>query len=155
MPYRSPIAIMVSNSSARPKKANISILTRNGLPMPRTWQSSETSTNGTEISSMLWRYPFILNQNEFGTWKCQFALKQPIKEFSKVKCQVTLPDGHKHDRIPAWINYAVQDPVSKGFDGAYTTQANFKFNHPKPKWSSNETALKVYECHIGMSGVSP
>ena len=58
-------------------------------------------------------------QDEYGHWKCQLLLKDPIKEFSKIKCQVRLENGETFDRIPAWINYSIQDPVTKGFDGAY------------------------------------
>ena len=59
------------------------------------------------------------------------------------------------DRIPAWINYAVQDEGTKSFDGAYVSMGGYEFVHPKPSWQTDKTPLKIYECHVGMAGVDP
>lgn len=68
---------------------------------------------------------------------------------------MTLPTGEQYDRIPAWINYTIQDHESKAFNGAFVSLDDFHFMYPKPEWKNNETPLRVYECHIGISGVEP
>ncbi len=75
----------------------------------------------------------------------------PIKHNSKVKIHVMKPDNTWIDKIPAWIRFAHQNPDDKSFDGAFwhsPTPYKFKFESPK-----KPNSLKIYEVHIGMSGI--
>lgn len=54
------------------------------------------------------------------------------------------------DRIPAWINFTTQN-IDNSFDGIYVALDNYEWKYPKPDWKNKN--IKIYEVHIGMSGV--
>lgn len=91
-----------------------------------------------------------LTQNDFGTWELTISGKD-IPLYSKVKAHVKLANGIYEDRIPAWINFTKQNE-DKSYDGVYV-EDDYKFKHENPTWAND--GLKIYECHIGMSGISP
>jgi 1,4-alpha-glucan branching enzyme len=63
---------------------------------------------------------------------------------------VKLKDGSMADRIPAWINFTRQNQDNT-FDGMYVDLSLYQWKNQKPVWEN--VNVKVYECHIGMSGV--
>lgn len=94
-----------------------------------------------------WEYQ--ANKDQYGIW--ELRIKKKIEPFSLLKARVKLADGNMADRIPAWINYVKQNEHD-AFDGAYFVPS-YKFKHENPQWDN--TNLKVYECHVGMSGIEP
>lgn len=59
-------------------------------------------------------------------------------------------DGGEGERIPAWVQRVVQDPVTKIFSAQVwhpTHPYRFKIKNFKPQVSP----LLIYECHVGMS----
>jgi 1,4-alpha-glucan branching enzyme len=67
-----------------------------------------------------------------------------------LKVEVRIKDGSLVDRIPAWINFTRQNQ-DHTFDGVYVDLNNYQWKNAKPEWEN--TNVKVYECHIGMSGI--
>lgn len=58
-------------------------------------------------------------------------------------------------RIPAWINYAIQDDKTKIFDGCFwNPPVEYVFKYPRPV-NKSTSALLIYETHVGMAGVEP
>jgi 1,4-alpha-glucan branching enzyme len=78
----------------------------------------------------------------------------------KVRARVQLCDGSWADRIPAWIKWATQewneiqfngvyyDPPSKSEIGVFEKDTSYQFKYPRPQ---RPRALRIYECHVGMS----
>lgn len=93
-------------------------------------------------------------RDEFGFWEVFLPNVDghlPIPHNSKVKIHVQKPDGHFVDKIPAWVRFAHQNPVDKSFDGAFWHSPQpyqWKFTNPK-----KPASVKIYEVHIGMSGI--
>lgn len=54
------------------------------------------------------------------------------------------------DRIPAWINFTRQNN-DHSYDGVYVSLGSYKWQYPKPSWPNKN--IRIYECHIGMSGI--
>ena len=71
-----------------------------------------------------------------------------------------LANGSWADRIPAWIKWATQkwdeiqfngvyyQPPSAAEPGVYDPNKSYVFKYPRP---TRPRALRVYECHVGMS----
>lgn len=89
-------------------------------------------------------------QNEYGVWELVISDKV-IAPNSRVKAHVKQADGKYQDRIPAWINFATQNE-DHTYDGVYI-EDNYEWKHNNPTWPNDD--LKIYECHIGMSGIEP
>lgn len=89
-------------------------------------------------------------QDDFGLWELRLEGKQ-IAEYSRVKAHVMLADGRYEDRIPAWINFTHQN-TDLSYDGVYI-EDRYQFQHANPIWPNQ--GLKIYECHVGMSGIEP
>ena len=77
-----------------------------------------------------------------------------IKHNSKVKVNLTLPNGKREDRNPVWSRYLIQNKDSLLYDTV--------FWHPEAKYQwKNEgfhkrpTNLRIYEAHVGMSSIEP
>lgn len=93
-------------------------------------------------------------RDEFGYWELFLPHKDgqlAIPHNTKVKIHVQRPDEQWIDKIPAWIRFAHQNPDDKSFDGAFwhsPTPYIFKYECPK-----RPRSLRIYEVHIGMSGV--
>lgn len=75
-----------------------------------------------------------------------------IKHNSKVKVCLFTENGEKHERIPAWA-CRVEQGLENGrvfYDAIHWDPPNaYLFKHNCPK---KPAALKIYECHVGMSG---
>jgi 1,4-alpha-glucan branching enzyme len=92
-------------------------------------------------------YP--LSRNEFGVWEIKFEANQfPFKEGDKYKLYLKNARGEFVFRNPAYAERAVQDPTNKVFDASFVTRKPFNWQHPSPKPND---ALRIYECHIGLS----
>jgi len=75
--------------------------------------------------------------------------KPAIQHATKVKLSLVTGSGEKVDRIPAWIKVVWQQGQSPLFDGVYWDPPQpYQWKNKRPK---NPDALKIYECHIGMS----
>lgn len=94
-----------------------------------------------------------LEKKEFGRWEIFIAdsSEQPLQHGQRVKVRVKASNGTL-DRIPAFIRYAVQDPISYDFSG--------QIHAPKQsfKWSDSGFSAKkiasnpiIYEAHVGMA----
>ncbi|KAF5835129.1 glycoside hydrolase superfamily [Dunaliella salina] len=108
-------------------------------------------------------------KNPFGTWEL-FIPDLPdgssaIAHKSKIKCRLETADGQWVDKIPAWIKWATQDPGAIPFNGVYyeppkgkgkpgeiSPDHTYTFQHPRPP---KPRALRIYECHVGMSSAEP
>ncbi|MEO9806281.1 MAG: alpha amylase C-terminal domain-containing protein [Reichenbachiella sp.] len=92
-----------------------------------------------------------LTQDEHGVWgifvsdDSEFPLTVP--GLVKVKVQNGLND---RDRLPAYIESAIQDPVSYDFSGQVTAQSKYKWKDDKFKLESASSPV-IYECHVGMA----
>ena len=83
--------------------------------------------------------------------------KEPrIKHGSRVRCFLEV-GGQLLSRIPAWINYTVQNKDSNIYDGVFwdpPSEQCYEFKHPWPEPRANHAFL-IYEVHIGMAGPEP
>lgn len=73
-------------------------------------------------------------------------------------------DGAWVERIPAWIRWATQEwneilyngvywnPPTKGAPGEISPDKEYTFKYPRP---AKPRALRIYECHVGMSSAEP
>lgn len=82
-----------------------------------------------------------------GVWEC---FLDNIKHGDKLKVRITGNNG-TIDRIPAWIERAVQDPVSFDFAGQLWAPKNpFRWSDNKFDLGQIKSPL-IYECHVGMA----
>lgn len=100
------------------------------------------------------RKQYPCKKDQYGFWELflpNVGDKAPIAHNSKVKIHVLRPDNNWSDKIPACIRYAHQNPIDKSFDGAFWNPPSpYKFKHLGPK---KPASLKIYEVHVGMSGI--
>jgi len=91
---------------------------------------------------------------EDGIWEVFLDDKRYKDKFvheSKVKVHVVSQDK-REDRIPAYMNYVVQDPDTHDFSGCiWNPKESFKWTDKKFKLNSVQTGLYIYECHVGMA----
>jgi 1,4-alpha-glucan branching enzyme len=75
-----------------------------------------------------------------------------IPHDSKIKISMVLPSGERIERLPAWITRVTQDlSVSPVYDARFwnpPASERYSWKHPRPQ---KPKAIKVYECHIGIS----
>ncbi|KXZ47568.1 hypothetical protein GPECTOR_34g727 [Gonium pectorale] len=107
-------------------------------------------------------------KNQYGTWEL-FLPDNPdgtpaIPHRSKVKCRLESDGGQWVDKIPAWIKWATQEwneilfngvyyePPEKGAPGEIAENKSYTFKYPRPP---KPRALRIYECHVGMSSEEP
>jgi len=106
-------------------------------------------------------------RNDFGV----FTLFLPdvngqpaIKHRTKVKVKMETNWGEWLERIPAWIKFATQEwneiqfngmyyePLEKSAPGVLEENKEYVFKYPRPQ---RPRALRIYECHVGMSNEEP
>jgi len=104
-------------------------------------------------------------KNDFGTWTLFLPDAadgtSAIPHRTKVKARLETAYGEWVERIPAWIKWATQEwneiqfngvyyaPPNKGLPGAEPTfDTSYTFKYARP---SKPEALRIYECHVGMS----
>jgi 1,4-alpha-glucan branching enzyme len=107
-------------------------------------------------------------KNEFGVWEL-FMPDTPdgrsaIPHRSKIKVRVEQIDGNWVEKIPAWIKWATQEwnevlfngvywcPPEVGAPGEVSPDKRYTFKYPRPP---RPRALRIYECHVGMSSEEP
>lgn len=107
-------------------------------------------------------------KNDFGVWNL-FLPDRPdgtsaIPHRTKVKCRVETISGAWVEKIPAWIKWATQEwnevlfngvywePPEVGAPGEVHTDKKYTFKYPRPP---RPRALRIYECHVGMSSEEP
>ena len=92
-------------------------------------------------------------RNEGGTWETfleEAKYRDTFTHGSRVKVRVTSKNG-VHDRIPAYIRRAVQDPITHDFSGqVWMPPEPYRWRHPGVALSNLREPL-VYECHVGMA----
>ncbi|KAL6359591.1 hypothetical protein LRP88_07012 [Fusarium phalaenopsidis] len=96
-----------------------------------------------------------MKKGPFGVFEITVPAKngQPaIPHNSKIKISLTLPNGERADRLPAWIKYVTQDlSVSPAYDARFwnpPASETYKFKHARPK---KPESARVYEAHVGIS----
>lgn len=94
-------------------------------------------------------HPLIRNQ--VGVWEITLP-KESLKHENLVKVHVVGADGIAHDRVPAWIRRAVQDPQTYDFCGQiWSPPEAYAWEAPNFDPSHIEVPI-IYETHTGMSG---
>ncbi|MDR2464718.1 MAG: hypothetical protein LBD38_00375 [Streptococcaceae bacterium] len=96
--------------------------------------------NGWEGSA----YP--LHPLEGGSWEI-LVKNQALPVGSRVKLRITSKEGETFDRIPTYIQYAIQDKDTAQFNGIIY-KSTYQFKHPVPVL---EEAPLIYETHVGIS----
>eukprot|EP01029_Cantina_marsupialis_P006252 TRINITY_DN1682_c0_g1_i1.p1 TRINITY_DN1682_c0_g1~~TRINITY_DN1682_c0_g1_i1.p1 ORF type:complete len:812 (+),score=248.18 TRINITY_DN1682_c0_g1_i1:71-2437(+) len=78
-----------------------------------------------------------------------------IPHNSQIKLCMTSGSGEKFYRIPAWIEYAVQDGKKPVYTGVYwCPEKPYQFKNERRGLPEGDS-LKVYEAHVGMSSEEP
>ncbi|GFR43347.1 hypothetical protein Agub_g4269 [Astrephomene gubernaculifera] len=107
-------------------------------------------------------------KNEWGVWEL-FLPDAPdgspaLRHRCRVKCRLESAEGRWLERIPAWIKWATQewneilfngvywDPPESGAPGEIAPDKKYVFKYPRPP---RPRALRIYECHVGMSSQQP
>ncbi|PSC69000.1 starch branching enzyme isoform B [Micractinium conductrix] len=107
-------------------------------------------------------------KNDFGVFQL-FLPDAPdgtpaIKHRTKVKIRLETAYGEWVERIPAWIKWATQEwneiqfngvhyePPEVGRPGVLEADKSYTFKYPRPP---KPRALRIYECHVGMSSQEP
>jgi len=100
-----------------------------------------------------------LKKDAFGNWEIFLPKNKdgsyPIPHMSKVKIHLCNAKDEWVDRIPAWIQYVLQNPHDLSYDGVYLSQQKehrYEWKNPRPP--KPKTTL-IYETHIGMSSSEP
>lgn len=108
-------------------------------------------------------------KNDFGVWALFLADTadgaSAIPHRSLVKARIETAYGEWVDRIPAWIKWATQSQGEVQFNGVYwappnkgqpgqepSSDATYTFAYQRPP---RPRALRIYECHVGMSSHEP
>lgn len=91
-----------------------------------------------------------LVKKENGCWEIFIPGKGSLKHESRVKVHV-IKNGQGRDRIPLYINRAVQDPVTFDFSGQIWKPYR-KYKWQDADFQSDQTGAPIiYEAHIGMA----
>ncbi|MDR0921856.1 MAG: alpha amylase C-terminal domain-containing protein [Lactobacillales bacterium] len=114
------------------------------------WYYREWAPNATSLALIGefndWNaYSHLLQRVENGNWEL-FVEGEKLPIGSKVKVRVTA-DGKTFDRIPTYIERAVQDETTKEFTGEIW-QSKYMWQHTS---ATLEEAPLIYESHIGIS----
>ena len=93
------------------------------------------------------RWSILLKDNDDGTWA--------ISHRSKYRMVVRSGNGAEVDRVPAYATLVWQNSTTYMFDAVFwqpSAEEKYVARFEKP---IRPAGLKVYECHVGMSGISP
>ncbi|MEW5315348.1 MAG: hypothetical protein WDW38_006786 [Sanguina aurantia] len=107
-------------------------------------------------------------KNTFGTFELFLPDAEDgspaVAHKSKIKCRLETATGKWVDRIPAWVKWATQEkgeilfngvhyaPPTAGEPGEVHQDKSYTFKYPRP---DKPRALRIYECHVGMSSKDP
>lgn len=119
------------------------------------WHYREWAPNADEMHLIgefnNWnRASHVMQKDEANVWSIFVSDESDcvIKHGQNIKVQVTC-NGQQLDRIPAYINYAVQDEDTKDFCGTIWSPEK------KYAWQNGFNGLQsapiIYECHVGMA----
>ncbi|MEM9339419.1 MAG: alpha-amylase family glycosyl hydrolase [Bacteroidota bacterium] len=119
------------------------------------WWYREWAPEASELTLIgsfnQWGEGLAMKRKEGGVWEVFIDAKVPFGHQTDVKVRVKSHSGITRDRIPAWINYAIQDPTTYDFCGQiWAPETEFR-------WSDSEFDLSaisapiIYEAHVGMS----
>lgn len=118
------------------------------------WVMREWAPNATAIyflcDSNGWKRheAFTMEHLENGVWEL-YMPEEALKHGDHYKLLVEW-NGGAGERVPAWCQYAVQDPETKLFSGqVFAPEHPYTFLYKRPHL--NEEPLLIYECHIGMA----
>ncbi|KAL0251254.1 hypothetical protein GEMRC1_000467 [Eukaryota sp. GEM-RC1] len=95
-------------------------------------------------------------RDEFGRWSLVIPDvdgQSAIPHKSTVRAAIRTKDGEWVDRIPAWINYALQAPQLSMYNGVFWNppeSERYVMRHPRPS-RAIEGGLRIYEAHVGMA----
>ncbi|KAK9457972.1 glycoside hydrolase superfamily [Dipodascopsis uninucleata] len=103
------------------------------------------------------RSTHAMTRNSLGVWEITLGAVNgapAIPHNSKVKLCLTLPNGAKVDRIPAWITRVTQDlSVSPVYDAVFWNPPEKYIwkNEHIDRASRRPASAKIYEAHVGIS----
>ncbi len=89
-----------------------------------------------------------LTRDEFGTWSLFVPESTAPRHGSLVKVHIVGEDGGAMDRIPAYARRVIQNE-SRDFSCQVWLPPEYEWDHSPP---SPNSALRIYETHIGMAG---
>ncbi|CAI4211611.1 unnamed protein product [Parascedosporium putredinis] len=101
------------------------------------------------------RGPHPMKKDEYGVFEITVPAKNgqvAIPHNSKLKISLTLPNGERADRLPAWIKYVTQElAVSPAYDARFwnpPASERYQFQNSRP---TKPQSLRIYEAHVGIS----
>ncbi|KAI8068333.1 1,4-alpha-glucan-branching enzyme GBE1 [Gongronella butleri] len=99
----------------------------------------------------------IMTRNEYGVFEITLPAvdgQLAIPHNTKVKITMTLPNGERIYRLPAWIRRVTQDlSISPTYEAVFWHPADpYTLKHPRP---SRPASLRIYEAHVGISTPDP
>lgn len=97
-----------------------------------------------------------MTRDNYGVWEIIIPADAngnvAIPHDSKIKLSMVLPSGERVERVPAWITRVTQDlSVSPVYDARFwnpPAAERYQWKHSRPP---KPRAIKVYECHVGIS----
>ena len=93
-----------------------------------------------------------LTASDNGVWEIFIPGVESLPHESRVKIALTASNGNILERIPLYCKRAVQDEVTKNFDGQiWNPKYNFAWTDKSFSRDSSKP-LMIYESHVGMSG---
>jgi 1,4-alpha-glucan branching enzyme len=91
-----------------------------------------------------------MQKNEHGIWEVEVSKTDGLQHVSAIKVRITSANG-KHDRIPAYIKYAVQNEENYDFTGrVWSPEKSFKWTDKDFNLGEIKNPV-IYECHPGMA----
>jgi len=91
-----------------------------------------------------------MHKNEQGIWEVEIRRNDGLQHISPIKVRITSANG-KHDRIPAYIKYAVQNEENYDFTGrVWSPEKVFEWSDEDFKLEDIKNPV-IYECHPGMA----
>ncbi|CAO3630115.1 unnamed protein product [Cunninghamella blakesleeana] len=99
-----------------------------------------------------------MKRNQYGVFEIAIPPtkdgKPAIPHNSKVKISLTLNNGERIYRLPAWINRVTQDlSVSPTYEAIFwNPEEKYTFKNSRP---TKPESLRIYEAHVGISTTEP
>ncbi|WKV10565.1 alpha amylase C-terminal domain-containing protein [Marivirga harenae] len=91
-----------------------------------------------------------MKKDENGIWHVEISDDEGLENLAQVKVRVTAANG-KHDRIPAYIKYAIQNTENYDFTGRiWSPKKEFKWTDSQFDLSAIKNPV-IYEAHPGMA----
>ena len=98
-----------------------------------------------------WGEGLKMKKGKEGIWQVDIPAELKFGHRTRVKVRITGKDGNTLDRIPAFINYAIQDPKTYDFCGViWKPEKSFKWTDKSFDTSAIRQPM-IYEAHVGMA----